>query len=154
LNIFEIFLTLNIQLVASFGSINWILMWPLATSYILGVSETLRWHSIDYNGWGILSVIAPIISQLVFFICCHINLAWRLKVVCEAMVHGIKTTLDVHHDWVVFQMNVAKAFNTILHKGRFFGALNNKRPIVLAFPFCSSLICHLTSFVLQSSFPK
>jgi hypothetical protein len=35
---------------------------------------------------------------------------------CEAMVHGIKATLDVHHSWVVFQVNVAKAFNTILHK--------------------------------------
>jgi hypothetical protein len=62
--------------------------------------------------------------------------------------------LDVHHDWVVFQMNVAKAFNTILHKGHFFGASNNERSIVLTFPFCSSLLCHLTSFFFQSSFPR
>jgi len=73
---------------------------------------------------------------------------------CEAMVHGIEATLDVHHDWVVFQMNVAKAFNTILHKGHFFGASNGERLIVLFFPFCSSLLCHLASFFLQSSCPR
>jgi hypothetical protein len=73
---------------------------------------------------------------------------------CEAMVHDIKAILDVHHDWVVFQVNVAKAFNTILHKSHFFRASNSVRPIVLVFPFCSSLLCHLASFVLQSSFPK
>ncbi len=50
-------------------------------------------------------------------------------------------------------MNVAKAFNTILYKGHFFGASNNERSIVLTFPFCSSLLCHLTSFFFNHHSP-
>jgi hypothetical protein len=32
------------------------------------------------------------------------------------MIHGIWTALYVHPDWVVFQLDVSNAFNTILHK--------------------------------------
>ncbi len=35
------------------------------------------------------------------------------------MVHGIITILDAHLDWVVFQVDIANAFNTILHKAIF-----------------------------------
>ncbi len=32
------------------------------------------------------------------------------------MVHGIYATLDSHFDWVMFQVDIANVFNTILHK--------------------------------------
>jgi hypothetical protein len=32
---------------------------------------------------------------------------------CEAMVYGIWAILDAHHNWVVFQVNIMNAFNTI-----------------------------------------
>ncbi len=35
---------------------------------------------------------------------------------CEAVVHGIRATLDGHHDWVVLQIHIANAFNTISRK--------------------------------------
>jgi hypothetical protein len=35
------------------------------------------------------------------------------------MVHGIKTTLDAHLDWVVLDVDIANAFNTISCKAIF-----------------------------------
>ncbi len=35
---------------------------------------------------------------------------------CEAVVHGIRPTLDAHPDWVVLQVNVANAFNIISYQ--------------------------------------
>jgi len=39
--------------------------------------------------------------------------------VYQIVVHGIRTALDVHPDWVVFQMDVMNVFNTILRKAIF-----------------------------------
>jgi hypothetical protein len=33
---------------------------------------------------------------------------------CEAIIHDIKCTLNLHLDWVVFQLDVANAFNSVL----------------------------------------
>ncbi len=45
---------------------------------------------------------------------------YQFKVVvksgCEVVFHGIWATLDGHHDWVVLQIHIANAFNTISHK--------------------------------------
>jgi len=38
---------------------------------------------------------------------------------CEVVIHGIWCTLDLHPNWVVFQLNVANAFNLML-KGSYF----------------------------------
>jgi hypothetical protein len=35
---------------------------------------------------------------------------------CEAMVHGNQAILDVHHDWVVFQVDIVNTFNSISRK--------------------------------------
>jgi hypothetical protein len=32
------------------------------------------------------------------------------------MVHGIQATLDVHPNWVVFQVDIMNAFNSISQK--------------------------------------
>jgi hypothetical protein len=38
---------------------------------------------------------------------------------CEAMVHGIQATFDVHFNCVMIQMDVVNAFNIISHKANF-----------------------------------
>jgi hypothetical protein len=35
---------------------------------------------------------------------------------CEAIIHGVQTTFDVHLDWVMFQVDVTNVFSTISHK--------------------------------------
>jgi hypothetical protein len=35
---------------------------------------------------------------------------------CEAIIHNIKCTLDLHLDWVVLQLDIANAFNSVLKK--------------------------------------
>jgi hypothetical protein len=32
---------------------------------------------------------------------------------CEIIIHGIKCTLDLHPNWVVFQLDVANTFNSV-----------------------------------------
>jgi hypothetical protein len=49
----------------------------------------------------------------------HLSPHWFKAVVkrgCEVVIHGIWTILDVHFDWVVFQVDIVNAFNTILRK--------------------------------------
>jgi hypothetical protein len=38
------------------------------------------------------------------------------KVGCEAIIHDIRCTLDLHLDWVVLQLDVAKAFNLVFKR--------------------------------------
>lgn len=38
---------------------------------------------------------------------------------CETVVHGIRFALDLHFDWVVFQVDVMKTFNTTSCKAIF-----------------------------------
>jgi len=38
---------------------------------------------------------------------------------CEAMVYGIWATMDAHSNWVVLQVDIANAFNTISYKAIF-----------------------------------
>jgi hypothetical protein len=35
---------------------------------------------------------------------------------CEAMIHGIRCTLDCHPDWVVLQLDMVNAFNLVSRK--------------------------------------
>jgi hypothetical protein len=35
---------------------------------------------------------------------------------CEARAHDIQIALDVHPNWVVFQVDIMNAFNSIFHK--------------------------------------
>jgi hypothetical protein len=35
---------------------------------------------------------------------------------CEVVVHGIRINFDGHTNWVVLQINLTNAFNTISHK--------------------------------------
>ncbi len=35
---------------------------------------------------------------------------------CEAMVHNMRTNLNIHLDWVVLQIDITNAFNIISHK--------------------------------------
>jgi len=37
----------------------------------------------------------------------------KTKGECEAIIHGIRCTLDLHPNWVVFQLNMANAFNFV-----------------------------------------
>jgi hypothetical protein len=37
----------------------------------------------------------------------------------EAVVHGICVALNIHHDRVVFQVNIVNTFNSILHEAIF-----------------------------------
>jgi hypothetical protein len=41
---------------------------------------------------------------------------------CETIIHGVRCTLDLHPDWVVFQLDVVNAFNSLL-KGVIFQEL-------------------------------
>jgi hypothetical protein len=38
---------------------------------------------------------------------------------CETMVHDIQFILDVHHDWVVLQVDAVNTFHSILRKAIF-----------------------------------
>lgn len=38
---------------------------------------------------------------------------------CEAMVYGIRATLDAHPNWVMLQVNIVDGFNTISCKAIF-----------------------------------
>jgi hypothetical protein len=57
---------------------------------------------------------------------------------CEAMIHGIWAILDANPDWVVFQANIPSQLLI---------ALGNGNRIVPTFPFCSSFLWPLSSFV-------
>ncbi len=48
---------------------------------------------------------------------------------CEVVIYGIQAIFDAHFDQVVFEVNIANTFNTILHKvlGHLLGALGNGR---------------------------
>jgi hypothetical protein len=46
-----------------------------------------------------------------------INVA--IKGGCKVVVHGIQNVLDVHFNWVMLQLDVANAINTISHKAIF-----------------------------------
>ncbi len=43
----------------------------------------------------------------------------EIKDGCEAMVHGIRSALDLHPDWVVLQVDVMNTFNTTSCKAIF-----------------------------------
>ncbi|KAL2630334.1 hypothetical protein R1flu_015020 [Riccia fluitans] len=63
---------------------------------------------------------------------------------CETIVHGLRATLDLHPDWVVLQLDIRNAFNTVSREAIFRelgSALGTLDPL---FPF-------VRSFYSQSS---
>ncbi|KAL2608814.1 hypothetical protein R1flu_027387 [Riccia fluitans] len=38
---------------------------------------------------------------------------------CETIIHGLRTTLDLHPDWVVLQVDIQNAFNTVSREALF-----------------------------------
>ena len=82
---------------------------------------------------------------------------------CEMVVHGLRAVLDLHPDWIVFQVDIANAFNSVERSFIFFelraagGEISQLLPFVRAFYSCPiSLLHHVhgatpTVEVLQSS---
>ncbi len=58
-------------------------------------------------------------SKIVHFSFVVHRFGMAIKGGCEAMVHDIRSVLDVHLNWVVLQVDVMKVFNSILHKAIF-----------------------------------
>jgi hypothetical protein len=65
---------------------------------------------------------------------------------CEIIIHDIKCTLNFHGNWVILQLDVAKAFNLVL-KGiifqRFYAIGGN---IIQFIPFVCAFVCAFYAF--------
>jgi hypothetical protein len=57
--------------------------------------------------------------MMCLFLICTISIWGGGEEGCEAIVHGIRATLDAHLDWVLFQIEIANAFNIVLRKAIF-----------------------------------
>jgi hypothetical protein len=54
---------------------------------------------------------------------------------CETIIHGIKWTLNLHHKWVVFQLDILNAFNLVLRRVIFQEFHATGRDIIWFIPF-------------------
>ncbi|KAL2613014.1 hypothetical protein R1flu_024706 [Riccia fluitans] len=66
---------------------------------------------------------------------------------CKAIIHGLRATLDLHPDWVVLQVDIQNAFNTISREALFCElraatcSLDQLFPFVLSFYACRLPLC-------------
>ncbi|KAL2645034.1 hypothetical protein R1flu_012621 [Riccia fluitans] len=67
---------------------------------------------------------------------------------CETIIHGLCATLDLHPDWVVFQVDTRKAFNTVFGRHFFVNCVLTLIPWI-SFSFFVFFLC--PSFVLYFS---
>jgi hypothetical protein len=87
----------------------------LALAKPLNGIKCLQWARSSI-GWSIKLYVFNF--EMPSFLICHlINLAIKDK--CEGVVDGIRTTLDVCPCWVVLQVDVMDAFNSISQKAIF-----------------------------------
>ncbi|KAL2653572.1 hypothetical protein R1flu_021700 [Riccia fluitans] len=63
---------------------------------------------------------------------------------CETIIHGLRATLDLHPDWIVLQVDIQSAFNTVSREALFrelcaaIGSLDQLFPFVHFFYACHS----------------
>ncbi|KAL2612792.1 hypothetical protein R1flu_024484 [Riccia fluitans] len=67
---------------------------------------------------------------------------------CETIIHGLRATLDLHPDWVVLQVDIQNAFNTISREVLFHELRAATGSLDQLFPFVRSFL----PVVLPSTF--
>ncbi|KAL2653584.1 hypothetical protein R1flu_021712 [Riccia fluitans] len=85
-------------------------------------------HTLGFQFWKDL---ADHFSPLKFGVATHGG--------CETIIHGLRATLDLHPDWVVLQVDIQNAFNTVYWEALFCelcvatGSLDQLFPFVCSF---------------------
>ncbi|KAL2653691.1 hypothetical protein R1flu_021819 [Riccia fluitans] len=61
---------------------------------------------------------------------------------CETIIHGLRATLDLHPDWVVLQVDIQNAFNTVFWEALFHEPCAATGSLDQLFPFVRSFYAH------------
>ncbi|KAL2608123.1 hypothetical protein R1flu_026696 [Riccia fluitans] len=61
---------------------------------------------------------------------------------CETIIHGLRATLDLHPDWVVLQVDIQNAFNTVSREALFLELCTAIGSLYQLFPFVRSFYAH------------
>jgi hypothetical protein len=82
--------------------------------------KAFRWSLSHYSG-GIIILIHKLrfMSSILLDFCNTFfphQFGVATKGGCESIIHDIKCIVDLHPDWLVFQLDVANAFNSVLRK--------------------------------------
>ncbi|KAL2633222.1 hypothetical protein R1flu_004701 [Riccia fluitans] len=67
----------------------------------------------------------------------------------KTIIHGLRATLDLHPDWVVLQVDIRKAFNTVSREEFFRELCATIGFLDQLFPFVSSFYAHHSSLYLS-----